>query len=66
MSKVVSTVRFELVGGELEHEGPIARHGREIENRRPQIAADADAAGAGRVQQVADKRCRRRLAVGCR
>ena len=55
---------IELIGGELEDDGPLARHRRQIERRRPQIAAHADVAGPGRMQQVTDQRRRRRLAIG--
>ena len=56
--------QIELVGGKLQDEGAVARHRREVEGGGSQIAADADAAGPGRAQQVADERRRRRLAVG--
>ena len=56
--------QIELVGGELEDEGPVAWHRRKIEGGGPQIAADPNVAGAGRTQQMTDERRRRRFAVG--
>ena len=55
---------IELIGGELEDDSPLPRHRRQIERRRPQIAADADVAGTAGVKQVTDQRRGRRLAVG--
>ena len=55
--------QFELIGGKLQHVEAAFAERLEVERTAPDIAADF-AAGAGLLEDVADQRRRRRLAVG--